>query len=162
MMAKTAIIFLLAGVLLVAGCTSGYNNNQSNAGVSNNSGGSAGSNLSKLTYEPFTKEKYDAAKDSGKIIFLEFYANWCPTCSVQKPLIEQAFREINNPSIAGFQVNFNDSDTDADEIALAKKFGVIYQHTHVIVDSKENILLKSLESWSKDTVIQKLNSVGFN
>ena len=66
--------------------------------------------------------------------------------------------ELSNPAIVGFQVNYNDSETDEFEKALARKFGVAYQHTHVIIDSSENILLKELTEWSKEETVSKLES----
>ncbi|MEK7255323.1 MAG: thioredoxin family protein [Bacteroidota bacterium] len=119
-----------------------------------------GKAMVKSTFEPFTKEKYEAAKASGKTIFLEFYANWCPICASQKPKLEQGFGELKNQSLVGFQVNYKDNETDADELALARKFGITYQHTHVLIDSGENVLLRSSESWSKEDVVQKLGSFG--
>ena len=107
-------------------------------------------------YEPFTVERFEQAKGEGKVILLEFYANWCPICQRQKPGLEQAFVELNNSNIAGFQVNYNDSETDESEKALARKFGVAYQHTHVVIDSSETVLLKELAEWSKEETISKL------
>jgi len=87
-------------------------------------------------YKPFTKAEYDAAKAGGKVIYLEFYANWCPFCRTQKPILESAFMNPEMPgNVAGFQVNYNDSDTDQDETNLARQFGITYQHTRIVLDS---------------------------
>lgn len=110
-------------------------------------------------YEPFTKARYDQAKTEGKIVFLEFYASWCPICATQEPQIEAAFDEITDESIIGFRVNYNDGDTDDDEKNLAREFGVSYQHTHVIVDASGNVKAKSLEYWGKDKVLEEIQKV---
>ena len=123
------------------------------------SGGEGGTVAgAKPTYEPFTQEKYDAAKAAGKTIFLEFYANWCPICRDQKPEIESAFNELADSRIAGFQVNYNDSETDDNERNLARKFGISYQHTHVIIDSSENVLKKELTFWGKEKILEALSA----
>lgn len=116
----------------------------------------AAPNDSGALYQPFAIGAFEQAKSEGKVIFLEFYANWCPICKRQKPALEQAFRELSSPNIVGFEVNYNDSETDEDEKTLARKFGVAYQHTHVIIDSSENVLLKELTEWSKEETISKL------
>ena len=100
--------------------------------------------MQKSFYIPFTKAEYEKAKAEGKVIWLEFYANWCPTCAQQKPVNEKTFASAEMPSgVAGFQVNFNDSDTDVDEIALAREFGITYQHTRVVLGAEGNIVSKS-------------------
>lgn len=112
-------------------------------------------------YEPFTLTRYEEAKSSGKIILIEFYANWCPKCAAQQPNIEAAFEEITNPEIVGFRVNYRDSDTDETEVEIARKFGISYQHSHLIIDSEENVLLKEIATqWSKEQVLEKISEAG--
>jgi len=94
----------------------------------------------------FNKKDYDAAVSSGKLVVLYFYANWCPTCKAEFPIVMSVFDSLTDQNVIGFRVNYNDSDTSADEVALAKKFGVAYQHTKVFVKNNERVL-KSPESW---------------
>lgn len=84
-------------------------------------------------YIEFNKVDYEKTKAEGKIIFLEFYANWCPICRAQAPKLVEGFNALTDDSVVGFRVNYNDDQTDEDEKKLAKDFGVSYQHTHVIV-----------------------------
>jgi len=51
--------------------------------------------------------------------------------------------------VIGFRVNYNDDFTDDDERALARKFGVAYQHTKVFVKNNKR-LLKAPDSWGKN------------
>ena len=80
-------------------------------------------------------------ESTAEKIVLFFYANWCPTCVP----IDKEFKE-RNTEIPGkvmiFQVNYNDSETDAEEKALAAKYGVTYQHTFVQVDKDGNEITK--------------------
>ncbi len=109
-----------------------------------------------IEYVPFTKSAYDQAKSDGKTIFLEFYANWCPTCKAQHPALVEGLSKITSDELVAFQVNYKDSETDADEGELAKQFNITYQHTHVVTNASGETLLKSQENWSTEDVVSKL------
>lgn len=109
-------------------------------------------------YREFTKAEYDKAQQEGKTILLYFYANWCPLCKTEQKDTFAAFNEISNPDIVGFRVNYKDSDTDADEEALAKEFGISYQHTKVILKDGERVL-KAPDSWDKARYLEELQKV---
>ena len=110
-------------------------------------------------YVPFTKSAYEQARSDGKVIFLEFYANWCPTCAAQAPALESAFNDLTEPGIAAFRVNYKDSDTDADEQAIAREFGITYQHTHIILDRSGKVAKRSQESWTREQILSEVEKV---
>lgn len=116
-------------------------------------------NMESSQYIPFTKAIYEKAKADKKIIFLEFYANWCPFCKTQAPLLEQAFSEIKDQNVIGFRVNYKDSDTDNDEIELAKQFGITYQHTHIILDKNGNVAKRASGEWSIDMIKSEIKKI---
>lgn len=87
----------------------------------------------------FTREGYEKALADGKIIFLNFYANWCPVCRVEVPIIDSGFNGLTSGRIVGFRVNFKDSDTDEDENNLAKEFNVPYQHTKIFLVNGQEV-----------------------
>jgi len=106
----------------------------------------------------FKKKDYDDALKSNKIIILDFYADWCPICRGEAPLLEKGFRDLNNPDVIGFRVNFKDTQTDEDEEELAKQFAITYQYTKVILkDGKE--VLKDGEVWDTETFLSTVRSV---
>lgn len=110
----------------------------------------------KTPYVSFTQKDYEKAIMDGKIIFLDFYANWCPICRAEAPEIEAGFDSLDNKNIVGFRVNFKDSETDEDENRLAKEFEIPYQHTKVILQNKK-VLLKDGDSWDRNKLIDELS-----
>ncbi len=98
---------------------------------------------------PFTRNDYQRALDADKIIFLDFYANWCPYCRAEAPELEAGFEALESDKVIGFRVNYNDGETDEDEKALAKQYAVTYQHTKVILkDGKE--VFRTGDTWTRD------------
>ena len=109
-------------------------------------------------YVQFEQVAYEKALDDGKIVLLDFYANWCPICRAENPQLREGLNELNNERVIAFQVHYNDNEVTPEEEALAKEFGVTYQHTKVILKNKE-VVLKSLESWSKEKTIAEIERV---
>jgi thiol-disulfide isomerase/thioredoxin len=104
----------------------------------------------------FNQVDYDTALKTDKLVVLYFYATWCPICKKEvASAFYPAFNELDHDKVIGFRVNYNDSDTDANEVALAREFGVAYQHTKVFVKNG-NRILKSPESWSKEKYFEEI------
>lgn len=108
-------------------------------------------------YIIFNKTDYDKALASGKVVFLDFFANWCPICREEAPNLKAGFDDLQTDKVVGFRVNYNDTETDEDEKKLAKEFGITYQHTKVILKNGKEVK-KSLESWDKETFLKEINS----
>jgi len=85
---------------------------------------------------------------------LFFYANWCPTCRPADASFQQNESKIPQ-DVTLIQVNYNDTDTDAEEKALAQKYGVTYQHTFVQIDAQGNEVTK----WNGGQIDQLLTSI---
>lgn len=104
----------------------------------------------------FTKADYDAAVKTDKLFVLYFYANWCPICKAEFPIMQKVFNELTTDKVIGFRVNYNDDQTDSDEKNLAREFGVAYQHTKVFVKGGQRTL-KSPEGWDENRYDTEIN-----
>lgn len=162
---KKVLLFLLVVAFLpltLAACkkqqvsNSGAKSGQESRKAEGYAGNVISGNIS--PYIEFNKADYDKALSEGKIIFLDFYATWCPICRAEAPNIEAGFNELENGSVIGFRVNYNDPETDDDEKALAKQFGVTYQHTKVIIRDGQQVL-KDGESWTREMFTEEINKV---
>jgi len=88
---------------------------------------------SKLRYHEYSTGILDTFPSKRRVLY--FYASWCPTCKIA----QQSFRENEGKipdDVALIRINYNDDDTDEEEKALAKKYGITFQHTFVQIDSK--------------------------
>lgn len=62
---------------------------------------------------------------------------------------------MKNLLVAIVTIAVNDSDTDADEVALAREHGIAYQHTKVFLKNGKQIL-KSPETWGRDRYLAEI------
>lgn len=109
-------------------------------------------------YLEFNKADYEKALSDNKIIVLDFYANWCPICRSEAPHLRDGFESLTSDQVVGFRVNFNDSDTDDDEKALASQFEIPYQHTKVILKNGQEVK-RSADQWDKETFDSEIQSI---
>ena len=112
-------------------------------------------------YQPLSLAAYQQAKAAGRPVLLYFYANWCPRCAPQEPVNVELLQsaEVSPWGIAGFRINYNDSDTDADERALAREFGVNYQHTFVTLNRAGQVVWKATGTLNRDALKARLEGI---
>ncbi len=105
----------------------------------------------------FDQRDYEAALDSDRVVVLYFYANWCPLCRAEFMDTKAAFNALTDDSVIGFRVHFNDGDVTPEMTALAREFGVAYQHTKVFIKNGERVL-KSPETWSQERYLTEFKN----
>jgi thiol:disulfide interchange protein len=109
-------------------------------------------------YLVFTKTDYDLALSTKKKVLLQFYSNWCPTCTADDNYARAAFDVMDDPDVVAFRINYQDSDTDTDEDDLARELGVSSRFTKVIfVDGQP--VFNQPDSWRKDDYSEELGKV---
>lgn len=75
--------------------------------------------------KPFSQQEFDKLTSQGKPVVLDISATWCPTCKVQKPILEGLMKQ---PAYKDVTLLIIDFDT---EKATLKKFKVTMQSTLV-------------------------------
>lgn len=96
-------------------------------------------------YIEYNDADFNAARAAGKIVYLEFWAAWCPFCQRLEPLIRESIADLDDPAVVAFRVNYDNS------AALQKKYNVIYQHTHIILKTDGRVSWKSLDTnWNDE------------
>ena len=106
-------------------------------------------------YYRYSKEAYDAAIVEGKVVYLYFYANWCPICKEARPKILDAFNSIEYLDVIGFEVHYNDNEEKDFDKEVTRNYQVPYQHTTIIAKNKEQ-KFRSLEALTKEEIVKQL------
>jgi thioredoxin-like negative regulator of GroEL len=76
--------------------------------------------------KPFDQATFLALQAAGQPILIDVYADWCPTCKAQEPIVSEL---LARPQFVGYtrlKVNF---DTQKD---VRREFGVSQQSTFII------------------------------
>jgi thiol-disulfide isomerase/thioredoxin len=84
----------------------------------------AGSALTAQAGQPFDTKAFQQAQAAGKPILVDVTAPWCPTCKVQRPIVQQI--EKSTPNLVVYEVDF-DSAKD-----VLKRFRVQSQSTLIV------------------------------
>ena len=82
---------------------------------------------------PFDAQAFAAAQNAGKPVLVEIYADWCPTCKAQLPILDKLSKEQRYSDMVRLRVDF-DSQKD-----LLKQFKARIQSTLVLYKGKSEV-----------------------
>jgi len=75
------------------------------------------------------KNNFEEIKNSGAVVLLDFYADWCGPCRMVSPIVDEIAEE--NPAYVVGKINVDD------EPELAQEFGVMSIPTLVVIKNGE-------------------------
>jgi len=64
-----------------------------------------------VTWTDYSQTAFEQAQADGRVILVDVYADWCPTCKVQKPLLDDIARDAALEDALLVRVDF---DTEKD------------------------------------------------
>ena len=102
--------------------------------------------VKQLTNEEFEKN----VKSSDKLVFVDFYADWCGPCRMMAPIVEEISEEVDGVDF--YKVNCDD------EQELASKYEVMTIPTLLILEKGEQIK-EFIGVTDKEEIIEELNSL---
>jgi thiol-disulfide isomerase/thioredoxin len=73
----------------------------------------------------------------GKIVFLNFWATWCPPCRAEMPDMEKLYQKFKNEGLEFLTVNIQEHKRDVE--AFMKDFGLSFP---VALDSRGDVATK--------------------
>ena len=76
--------------------------------------------------QPYDKAAFEKALAEGKPVIVDFFADWCPTCKTQKPIVQELMRDPKMKEVTLFVADF-DKEKD-----LKKALRVSQQSTFVV------------------------------
>ena len=101
--------------------------------------------------EAFTQAAFDRLQQQGAPILVSIYANWCPTCRAQAPILKKLLEQEEFKPIHALRVDF-DQQKD-----IVNMFKVVKQSTLIVFkDGKEaDRSLGSTSEQSIETLLRK-------
>jgi thioredoxin 1 len=92
-------------------------------------------------YMDYSAEAFTKAADQKRVLF--FAASWCPTCRAANTEFTAKLKEIPK-GVVVFKTDYDK------ETALKRQYGIVRQHTFVLVDATG----KALKTWSGGAIAE--------
>lgn len=74
-----------------------------------------------FTLKTLSGEEFSLTKKRGKVVFLEFWATWCPPCAIASPEVDKVAHEYRGKDVTFLSVSLDDSEAPVRAFMAAKK-----------------------------------------
>lgn len=120
-LAKSGLILIgsIIGIMLVVGVI-GYiggkvsnNGNVTNQQVSGSSAPEENANAPDFSLKTINNTTVRLSDYRGKVVFLNFWATWCPPCRMELPAMEKLYEKLKNQPFIIIAVNIDNGDPGA-------------------------------------------------
>ena len=102
-----------------------------------------------MALQHFDQKSFDAALAEGKLMMVDFWANWCMPCRMLGPVIEQLAQDYEGKAVIG--------KVDVDEQGeLAMRYGVMSIHTVIFFKNGKEIH-REVGALPKEVFVNVLN-----
>ena len=99
--------------------------------------------------KPFDQATFVALQASNKPVLVDVYADWCPTCKQQAPILSEL---LSLPEFNGYTVLKVNFDTQKD---VRRALGVAQQSTFIVYRGKREVV-RATGDTSKDSIAATL------
>ncbi len=138
---------------------------------------SLGQKAAKIMVENLAGKKFDLSKTKGKVVFLNFWATWCPPCRSEMPSIQKLFQNIKDDKFEIVAISLDDSPEKPREFArsnnftfpiyfdrdksAAKKYNIRGIPATFIIDKKGEIAFQHIGSrdWASQDMLIKIKAL---
>lgn len=121
--ALTVVMIAIIGAIVIL--SNRQKNNDNSPVVRRESSSEIGQEVADFELEDFEGQKIKLSQFTGKLIFIDFWAAWCPFCVEEMPEIEKIHKEFGDKLIV---LGIHRSETEGIEkgAQFAKERGVTY------------------------------------
>jgi thioredoxin 1 len=99
--------------------------------------------------KPFDQTTLEALQAANKPVLIDVYADWCPTCKQQEPILSELLARLEFKDYTVLRVNFDSQK------AVRRALGVAQQSTLIVYRGKKEVA-RSTGDTNKDSIAATL------